>query len=480
MDQRTPKNPFDTPPPSWSPQRTPDQRTPGAQGTAVHGTRGLTRFIPGGTKTVVVGLAALVVVGVVYEIRPSTTVPARRNPFFNGANAPMPVGIAKAALGDVDINLDELGTVTPLATVSVRPQVSGYLVKLNFTEGQVVHAGDTLAQIDPRPYQATLDQAQGQLARDQAQLGNAQLDLKRYETLVAQNSIAEQQLDTQKALVGQLGGTIKSDEASIEAANVNLNYTNVKSPVTGRVGLRQVDLGNLVTSGQSTPLVVVTQMQPMSVVFTVPEDSIRQIMARLQDGAKLKADAYDRAQVTKIATGMLSTADNEIDPTTGTVKLRAMFDNSKDELFPNQFVNIRLQVDTLHNQIVVSTAAIERGASGTFVYLVDTQAHTASMRPVKLGQSDGDHVAIASGLKAGDTVVVDGADRLRDGARVLLPGEALPPPGVANQQGGNQAGRRGGRRGAGGGRGGRGAGRGGQQQGAPQAGTGQGQAANGG
>jgi multidrug efflux system membrane fusion protein len=298
--------------------------------------------------------------------------------------------------------------------------------------------------------------------------------------LVAQNSIAEQQLDTQKALVGQLGGTIKADEASVEAATVNLNYTNVKSPVTGRVGLRQVDLGNLVTAGQATPLVVVTQMQPMSVVFTVPEDNIGQIMGRLQDGAKLKADAYDRAQVTKIASGTLSTADNEIDPTTGTVKLRAMFDNSKEELFPNQFVNIRLQVDTLHNQIVVPTAAIERGASGTFVYLVDTQAHTVSMRPVKLGQSDGDHVAIASGVNAGDTVVVDGADRLRDGARVLLPGEALPPPGVANQQGGNQAGRRGGRRGSGGGRGGRGGGPGGQQQGAPQAGTGQGQAANGG
>ncbi len=465
MDQRTPRNPF---------------ADPGSIGSgAVRPGRGITAWIPGGAKTVVVGLAALVVAGLVYEIRPSTT-PVRRNPFFNGANAPTPVGTAKAALGDININLNELGTVTPLATVSVRPQVGGYLVKINFTEGQVVHAGDTLAQIDPRPYQATLDQAQGQLARDQAQLANAQLDLKRYETLVAQNSIAEQQLDTQKALVGQLGGTIKADEASVEAATVNLNYTNVKSPVTGRVGLRQVDLGNLVTAGQATPLVVVTQMQPMSVVFTVPEDNIGQIMTRVQGGAKLKADAYDRAQVTKIASGTVSTVDNEIDPTTGTVKLRAMFDNSKEELFPAQFVNIRLQVDTLHNQIVVPTAAIDRGASGTFVYVVDTQTHRVSMHPVKLGQSDGDRVAVASGLNAGDTVVVDGADRLRDGARVLLPGEALPPPGVANQQGGDQAGRRGGRRGAGGGRGGRGGGRGGQQQGAPQAGTGQGQAANGG
>ena len=429
-------------------------------------------------KTVVIGLAVLIVAALVYEIRPNTT-PARRNPFFNGANAPMPVGIAKAALGDVDINLNELGTVTPLATVSVRPQVGGYLVKINFTEGQVVHAGDTLAEIDPRPYQATLDQAQGQLARDQAQLANAQLDLKRYETLVAQNSIAEQQLDTQKALVGQLQGTIKSDQASVEAATVNLNYTTVKSPVTGRVGLRQVDLGNLVTAGQATPLVVVTQMQPMSVVFTVPEDNIAQIMGRVQGGAKLKADAYDRAQVTKIATGTVSTVDNEIDPTTGTVKLRAMFDNSKEELFPAQFVNIRLLVDTLHDQVVVPTAAIARGAEGTFVYLVDTQSHRVSMQPVTLGQTDGDHVAIAKGLKAGDTVVVDGADRLRDGARVVLPGEALPPPGAANQQGGDRAARRGGRRGAAGGRGGRGGGRGGQQQDAPQAAP-QGQAANGG
>lgn len=465
MDQRTPQNPF---------------ANPGSTdvGTARPG-RGIIGWIPGGMKTIVVGLAALVVAALVYEIRPSTT-PARRNPFFNGANAPMPVGVAKAALGDVDITLNELGTVTPLATVSVRPQVGGYLVKINFTEGQVVHAGDTLAEIDPRPYQATLDQAQGQLARDQAQLANAQLDLKRYETLVAQNSIAEQQLDTQKALVGQLQGTIKADQAGVEAATVNMNYTNVKSPVTGRVGLRQVDLGNLVTAGQSTPLVVVTQMQPMSVVFTVPEDNIGQIMARVQGGAKLKADAYDRAQVAKIAAGALSTVDNVIDPTTGTVKLRAMFDNSKEELFPDQFVNIRLQVDTLHNQIVVPTAAIGRGAAGTFVYVVDAQSHRVSIQPVKLGQTDGDHVAITSGLKAGDTVVVDGADRLRDGARVVLPGEALPPPGVANQQGGDQAGRRAGRRGAGGGRGGRGAGRGGPQQGAPQAGAQQGQAANGG
>jgi len=478
MDQRTPKNPFDSPPPAWSPQRGQDQRTQGAPGEAIRARRGFTRFIPGGMKTVVVGLAALVVAAVVYEIRPNTT-PAR-NPFFNGANAPVPVGVAKATLGDVDINLNELGTVTPLATVSVRPQVGGYLVKVNFTEGQVVHAGDTLAQIDPRPYQATLDQVQGQLARDQAQLTDAQLDLKRYQTLVAQNSIASQQLDTQAALVGQLQGTIKSDQANIESATVNLNYTDIKSPVTGRAGLRQVDLGNLLTAGQTTPVVVVTQMQPMSVVFTVPEDNIGQILARVRAGAKLKADAYDRAQVTKIATGSLSTIDNEVDPTTGTIKLRAMFDNSKDELFPDQFVNIRLLVDTLHNQIVVPTAAIERGASGTFVYAVDTQTHRVSMHPVKLGQTDGDHVAIASGLNAGDTVVVDGADRLRDGARILLPGEGLPPPGAANPQGGDQAGRRGGRRGAGRGNGqnnGRGNGQGGaqQQQGAPKA-----QAANGG
>jgi membrane fusion protein, multidrug efflux system len=446
----------------------------------MRGRRGITRFIPGGMKTVVVGLAALVVGGLVYEIRPSTTATARRNPFFNGANAPVPVGTAKAALGDVDINLNELGTVTPLATVSVRPQVGGYLVKLDFTEGQIVHAGEMLAQIDPRPYQATLDQAEGQLARDQAQLADAQLDLKRYQTLVAQNSIAQQQLDTQAALVGQLQGTIKADQANIESATVNLNYTDIKTPVTGRAGLRQVDLGNLLTAGQSTPVVVVTQMQPMSVVFTVPEDNIAQILARVRNGAKLKADAYDRAQVTKVATGTLATIDNEVDPTTGTVKLRAMFDNSKDELFPDQFVNIRLLVDTLHNQIVVPSAAIERGASGTFVYVVDTQAHQVSMHPVKLGQTDGDHVAIASGLNVGDTVVVDGADRLRDGARVVLPGEALPALGVANQQGGDQAGRRGGRRGGGGGRGGRGGGRGGQQQGAPQAGAPQAQAANGG
>jgi membrane fusion protein, multidrug efflux system len=438
MDQRTGKSPFDP---------------PGLDDTAVRRRRGIIRFVPGGLKTVVIGLAALLVALLVWAIKPNPN--ARpTNPFFAGRNAPTPVGIAKASLGDIDVTLNGLGTVTPLATVTVKPQVGGQLVKIAFEEGQIVKAGQILAQIDPRPYQATLDQAQGTLARDQAQLANAQVDLNRYQTLSAQNSIAQQQVDTQAALVRQLQGTVKSDQANVESATINLDYANIKSPITGRVGLRQVDLGNVVIAGQATGVAVVTQIQPISVLFPVPEDSIDQIMARVRQGAHLTAQAFDRAQTHMIAAGTLSTVDNMIDTTTGTVKLRAVFDNQDTLLFPNQFVNIRLLVDTLHNQIVAPVAAVQRGASGTFVYVVNPD-HTVSMRAVTLGVTSDDRVAIATGLKTGDTVVVDGADRLRDGAHVILPGEqgstiASPPQGApaAGRAGGRRGGRRGGGAGA--------------------------------
>lgn len=442
MDQRTPKNPFDP---------------LDAGESAVRRRRGWVRYVPGGMKTVVVGTAVILVALLVWAIKPSPNAGRPNNPFFAGRNAPTPVGIAKASLGDIDVTLNALGTVTPLATVTVKPQVGGQLVKIDFAEGQTVRQGQTLAEIDPRPYQAVLDQAQGQLARDQAQLANAQVDLNRYQTLQAQNSIAQQQVDTQAALVRQLQGTVKSDQANVETATINLDYASVKSPITGRVGLRQVDLGNVLIAGQSTGIVVVTQLTPISAVFSVPEDSIDQIMGRLRQGAQLRAQAYDRAQTHLIATGTLSTVDNQIDTTTGTVKLRAIFENPDNALFPNQFVNIVLLVDTLHNQIVVPVAAIQRGASGTFVYVVNTANHTVSMRAVTLGQTNEDRVAIAQGVMAGDTVVVDGADRLRDGARVILPGEPLPnvtnqPPqaGAAQGRGGRGRGRRGGAGGAGG------------------------------
>jgi multidrug efflux system membrane fusion protein len=336
------------------------------------------------------------------------------------AGAPLAVGIAKVTTGDVPITINALGTVTPLATVTVHPQITGPLTRIAFTEGQSVKAGDLLVQIDPRPFQAALDQAAGQLKRDQALLANAKVDQERYKTLLAQNSVSDQTYATQVATVAQDEAVVASDQAALEAAQLNLSYTRITTPVAGLVGLRQVDVGNLMQAN-TTEIVVVTQMQPMSVLFTVPEDSLGDILQRLRAGQKLSVDAYDRSISNKIASGVLSNADNEIDPTTGTLKLRASFDNSKFELFPSQFVNVRLLLDTLHNAIVVPGAAMQQGATSSYVYVV-TQNSTAKMRSVKTGPSNGDLISVTSGLQPGETVVVDGADQLRDGARVILPG----------------------------------------------------------
>jgi multidrug efflux system membrane fusion protein len=425
-------------------------------------------------RTVVIGTAILLVALLVWAIQPSGNATRPNRAAFNPGGQALPVGVAMATSGDIDVTLNALGTVTPLATVTVKPQVGGQLVKIDFSEGQVVQSGQVLAEIDPQPFQAAVDQTQGQLARDEAQLANARVDLARYRTLITQNSITQQQVDTQEALVRQLEGTIKTDQANVESATINLNYTKIRSPVTGRIGLRQVDLGNLLTAGQATGIAVVTQVQPISVVFTVPEDNINRIMGRMRGGASLKADAYDRAQTTMLASGTLATLDNQIDPATGTVKLRAMFDNSKGELFPQQFVNVKLLVDTLHDQVVVPSAAIQRGASGTFVYVVKDD-HTVSIRTVTLGETQDVKVAVMKGLTAGETVVVDGADRLRDGARVLLPGEE--PPAIASDQarpqnapGGRRGGRRGGAGGNAGGNAGPGGGGGGGRGGGPPGG----------
>ncbi len=278
-----------------------------------------------------------------------------------GQNGPVAVGTATAVLGDIAVKIPALGTVTPLATVTVRTQISGVMQRIFFTEGPLVKQGDTLAQIDPRPYEAALQQMQGNLKRDQALLADARLDLKRYEGLVKEDSIAQQQLDTQRALVDQYIGTIEADEGQLKTAQVNLIYTKIAAPATGIVGLRQVDQGNYVTPGDTNGIVLLNQLQPITVIFAIPEDNVSAIAKRLSAGATLTVEAFDRTNSTKIADGKLLTLDNSIDITTGTVKLRAQFDNADRALFPNQFVNVQLLVDTLHDQIIMPNSAVRRG-----------------------------------------------------------------------------------------------------------------------
>jgi membrane fusion protein, multidrug efflux system len=318
------------------------------------------------------------------------------------------VGVAPIVTGDMPVVLQGLGTVTPLATVSIRSQISGYLT-----------------QIDPRPYEALLAQYQGQLARDQALLQNAKLDLQRYQTLNRQDSISKQNVDTQAALVKQNEGTVAADQALVDQQKLNLTYARIVSPVEGRVGLRQVDLGNYITAG-STNIVVVTQLRPISVVFTLPEDDVARVMRRVREGAKLTVRAYDRSDQHEIATGRLDTVDNQIDTTTGTVKLRAMFENEDEALFPNQFVNARLTVETIRNAALVPNAAILRGTPGNYVYLMDGD-EKVTVRPIKTGETDGVNTVVLSGLAPGDRVVTDGTDRLREGAPVRVVGHQTGP-----------------------------------------------------
>src|SRR5689334_13976180 len=341
-----------------------------------------------------------------------------------------PVAVAPVQSGDIDIKINALGTVTSLATVTIRSQISGQIVRIAFTEGQIVNKGDLIAEIDSRPYQLALSQAEGALKRDQALLQAAQLDLERYENLSKTNAIPRQQLDTQRALVLQDQGLIIADQAQIDTAKLNITYCHIVAPVNGRVGLRQVDQGNYVTPGDANGIVVITQLSPISVVFTTAEDNLPPILKRVQSGAQLPVTAYDRSGKTRLAAGLLLTFDNQIDPTTGTVKLRAQFDNSDSALFPNQFVNVELLVDTLRDTPVVQSSAIQRGAPGTFVYVVNPDS-TVSVRPVQLGPVDGDRVALKSGVKPGDQVVTDGTDKLRDGINITLRGGASDGPAPA-------------------------------------------------
>jgi multidrug efflux system membrane fusion protein len=351
--------------------------------------------------------------------------------------------VATATSGDVQLRIPALGTVTPLATVTVRTQISGVMQRILFTEGQIVHQGDALAQIDPRPYEAALQQMRGNLRRDQALLADARLDLKRYEGLVKEDSIAQQQLDTQRALVDQYIGTIESDEGQVKTASVNLLYTRITAPVTGRVGLRQVDQGNYVTPGDTNGIAMINQIQPITVIFPIPEDNVPSLVQRLRSGAALPVEAYDRTNSAKLADGKLLTIDNQIDVTTGTIKLRAQFENSDGLLFPNQFVNIQLLQELLENQIVIPNSAVRRGAPNgvvsTFVYVVNPD-HTVKVQPVTLGVVDGERVAVAQGLNVGEMVVTEGGDRLRDGAEVQLPSAVVGPSAAAHPSDGARPG----------------------------------------
>jgi multidrug efflux system membrane fusion protein len=382
------------------------------------------------TLRTVIWLAILAALAAgLYYTHPWTLLKPAGGPAFGPArgDAPQAVGVATVATGDIPIQFNALGTVTPIATVTVQTQISGMLMEVGFTEGQLVHKGDFLAQIDPRPYQAALASAQGTLAKDQAVLKQAQVDLARYQTLNRQDSIARQTYEDQVWIVHQDEGTVQVDQAAIDTQKLNLTYCRIVSPVDGRVGLRLIDPGNYVQSSSSTGLVVVTQLQPITVIFTLPEDSIPAVMKRLHAGATLPVTALDRSNTIQLATGTLQTVDNQVDTTTGTVKLRASFANTDESLFPSQFVNAQLLVDTLHNAVVVPNAAIQTGAPGTFVYLVNAN-DTVTVRPIKTGPTDGQKTAVTSGLAVGDRVVTDGVDRLKDGARVVIPAAAGAAP----------------------------------------------------
>jgi multidrug efflux system membrane fusion protein len=345
---------------------------------------------------------------------------------------PTVVGVATAATGDIPIQINALGAVTPQASVTVHTRIAGTLMAVYFTEGQSVRQGQLLALVDPRPYQVALEQAQGQLLHDQALLDNARIDLNRYKTLAAQDSIAHQQVDTQAALVKQDQGTVVADKAAVDNAKLNLVYCHITAPVSGRVGLRQVDAGNFVQTGDTNGVVVINQVDPITVVFTVPEDDIPQINAHTSPGHGLPVTAFDRTGTTTLGQGELMTLDNQIDPTTGMVKAKAKFANPRGMLFPSQFVNVTMLVDTLKNAVTIPAVAVRHGPNGDFVYVIQ-EGSTVKMTNVKVGPAQGETTSIASGLAVGDRVVTDGGDRLSDGSKVVLPEDAAKMAGHNRQ-----------------------------------------------
>jgi membrane fusion protein, multidrug efflux system len=389
-------------------------------------------FCGGGRKVrwVILILAASVLVGAggfFYYSLAQTDSPGKGKPGAPGAMRPIPVVAVPAREGNLNVYLNGLGSVTPLNTVTVKTRVDGQLMEVLYKEGQMVKEGQLLARIDPRPFEVQLTQAEGQLARDQAFLKNAVLDLERYQELVKQDSAPKQQLDTQEALVRQYEGVVKVDQGQIANAKLQLTYCRLTAPVSGRVGLRLVDPGNIIHASDPVGLVVITQMQPIAVIFSVPEDNVPQILRRLKGGERPPVEVYDREQKNKLASGVLQTLDNQIDQATGTIKLKALFDNKDLRLFPSQFVNASLLIDVKRKAVLIPSAGIQQGAQGNYVYMVKDDK-TVEMRPVAVGEIQGGEAVIKTGLAPGMRVVVDGAERLRPGAKV----EVRPP---ANRQG---------------------------------------------